>query len=215
MSLFLIRNPKRAKKLSWEVVAKTVDEYLDLMKRHYASEKKDEFRDEMEFIYPDLPEKNPFEYEATYAMLSSVIGNVGTGDSALIAEYVRNYRGRIEGSDDFLKKLVDHAVAYYKDQVAPYKKKHDVPAEHLELLHQFAGYLNDDLTTEDIHAQAFAMPREKGMEPGPFFTTLYRLLCGQDRGPRLGPFVKMLGPSRVAARLKELAPTGETGTQAG
>lgn len=202
MSLFLMRNPRKAKKLSWDVVARTVDEYLDLISRHYAAEGQDPFRDEFEFIWPDPPESSPYEYPVTYTFLFSIMGNVGVGDAGLIADYVRNYRGRVPGSDDFLMRLVEHATAYYRAHVEPHKKPAEVPAEHSGLLLEFAGFLSEGRTADEIHHQAFAVPREKGLEPGPFFTTLYRVLCGQDRGPRLGPFVKMLGPERVAERLR-------------
>lgn len=205
MLLFLIRNPRKAKKLSWDVVARTVDEYLELIGRHYGEERKDAFRDELEFVWPDLPPENPYEYPVSYSFLFSIMGNVGLADTGLVAEYVRSYRGRVPGSDAFLEDLVEYATAYYRDHVAPHKRPADVPAEHAPLLARFADFLDDRRTQEEIHAKAFDIPRQEGLEPGPFFTTLYRVLSGQDRGPRLGPFVKMLGPSRVARRLRAAA----------
>ena len=205
MSLFLIRNPRKAKKLSWDVVARTMDEYLDQITQHYAEPRKDPFRDEMEFVWPDLPAENPYEYPVSFTFLFSIMANVGIADPDLIAEYVRNYRGRIPGSDAFLARLIERAAAYYRDHVEPNKQPAEVPADHAPLLRQFADFLTDARTAEEIHFQAFAIPREAGLEPGTFFRTLYRILAGQDRGPRLGPFVKMLGPSRVAKRLREMA----------
>jgi lysyl-tRNA synthetase class 1 len=208
MSLFLIRSPRKAKKLSWEVVARTVDEYLDVIARHYASEKPDSYRDELEFVWPNLPGENPFEYPVSYTILFSIMGNVGVADPGLVAEYVRNYRGRITGSDPFLMRLVEYAAAYYREHVEPHKRPPEIPPEHEPLLVAFAEYLSEDRTADEIHQHAFAVPREAGLQPGPFFATLYRSLSGQERGPRLGPFVKMLGPSRVAERLRELASKG-------
>ncbi len=204
MSLFLLRNPRKAKKLSWEVVARTADEYLDLMARHYGASGGDSFRDELEFVWPEAPARNPYEYGITYTTLFSIMGNVGVADPELVAEYVRNSRGRFPGSDELLMQLVERAAAYYRDRVEPYKKPAQAPPEHAPLLAEFADFLSDELTADEIHARAFAIPREAGLDPGPFFTTLYRALSGQDRGPRLGPFVKLLGPSRVAARLREI-----------
>jgi len=205
MSHFLIRNPRKAKKLSWEVVARTVDEYLDAISRHYSEETRDEFRDDMEFILPDIPERSFFEYPITFTFLFSIMGNVGVADPELIAEYVRNYRGRIPESDPFLMRLVEYATAYYRDHVEPHKRAPEVSAEQADLLAAFADVLHDAMSPDDIQHHAFALPRERGVEPGTFFTTLYRVLSGQDRGPRLGPFVKMLGPERVAAKLRETA----------
>lgn len=209
--LFLIRNPRKAKKLSWDVVARTVDECLDLIGQHYTEPRKDDFRDDLEFIWPDLPVTNPYEYPVSFTFLFSIIANVGIAAPELIAEYVRNYRGRVSSSDAFLLRLIEHATAYYRDHIEPHKKPAEFPADHAPLLLAFAEYLSVERTADEIHHQAFALPREAGMEPGPFFQTLYRLLAGQDRGPRLGPFVKLLGPERVARRLKEAAAAAKAG----
>jgi lysyl-tRNA synthetase class 1 len=203
--LFLIRNPRKARKISWDVVARSVDEYLEALAAHYAQEKPDAFRDELEFVRPDLPPASPYEYPVSFTFLFSIMANVGIADPGLVAEYVRNYRGRIPGSDAFLEKLVEHGTAYYRDHVEPRKKPPEVPPEHGPLLVKFAEFLSDARSADEIHQQAFAVPREAGAEPGPFFTTLYRVLAGQDRGPRLGPFVKLLGPARVAERLRQAA----------
>jgi len=127
MLLFLIKNPRKAKKLSWDVVARTVDEYLDLIAKHYAEGKPDSFRDELEFVWPDLPEASPYEYPVSYTLLFTVMANVGIADAAMIAGRVRNYRGSIPGSDAFLERLVAHAAAYYRDHVEPNKRLAEVP----------------------------------------------------------------------------------------
>ncbi len=211
MLLFLIRNPRKARKLSWDVVARTVDEYLDLIARHYGQARTDEFRDELEFIWPDLPPASPYEYPVSYSFLFSIMGNVGLADPEVIAGYVRNYRGRLPGSDAFLTRLVEQAAAYYRDHVAPHKRPPEVPADHAPLLERLAAFLSDERSADEIHHEAFAIPREAGLEPGPFFTTVYRVLSGQDRGPRLGPFVKMLGPARVSERLRAAAASVKAG----
>jgi lysyl-tRNA synthetase class 1 len=211
MLLFLIKNPRKAKKLSWDVVARSVDELIDAVAKHYAEGKPDDFRDELEFIWPDLPAASPYEYPVTFTFLFSIMGNVGIADPELIAEYVRNYRGRMPGSDAFLRSLVEYATAYYRDHVEPHKKPPEVPAEHAGLLVKYAEYLGVERPVDEIHHQAFAIPREAGVEPGSFFKTVYRILAGQDQGPRLGPFVKMLGQERVAARLREAAAAATSG----
>jgi len=205
MLLFLIKNPRKARKISWDVVARSVDEYLETLARHYAEERADAFREELDFVRPDLPAANPYEYPVSFTLLFTVMGNVGIADPDLVADYVRNYRGRIPGSDAFLTRLIEHAGAYYRDHVEPHKRPPEVPDVHAPLLMTFAEYLGEERTQEEVHHRAFAIPREAGIEPGPFFKTLYRALSGQDQGPRLGPFVKMLGQSRVAARLREAA----------
>jgi lysyl-tRNA synthetase class 1 len=205
MLLFLIKNPRKAKKLSWDVVARTVDEYIDLISKHYAGEGPDLFRDELEFVWPDPPASSPYAYPISYTLLFTVMGNIGIADPDLIAERVWSFRGRIPESDAFLRELIRHAAAYYKDHVEPGKRPAEVPLEHLPLILQYAAFLDVERTPEEIQHQSFLIPREAGLEPGPFFRTLYGVLSGQEQGPRLGPFVRMIGQPRVAARLREAA----------
>src|SRR6185503_2946533 len=61
--LFIFKDPRKAKKLSWEVVARSVDEYLQLLQRHYhepaataaGASGPHGSPDELKFIQPDLP----------------------------------------------------------------------------------------------------------------------------------------------------------------
>lgn len=70
-------------------------------------------------------------------------------------------------------------------------------------LRAFAAAVATSKTQDDAQAAAFAAIKESGAEPSKFFSAVYRILVGADRGPRLGPYVMDAGPNAVAQKITE------------
>ncbi|HYL58383.1 MAG TPA: hypothetical protein VEU51_05890, partial [Candidatus Acidoferrales bacterium] len=68
-----------------------------------------------------------------------------------------------------------------------------------EQLKSLARYLvdNQDATAEDIEKKIYDLGRENYDKPGKIFPLMYRSILGQERGPRLGAFIKLATPARV------------------
>lgn len=215
--LFIFKDPRKAKKLSWEVVARSVDEYLQLLARHYAASAAagagpaEPVASELSFVQPGLPAANPYEYPVSYTMLLGLIGAIGVPATDVVMDYVHHYKGAIPASDRMLESLIELATAFVREQVAPHRKVMELSAEESRLALRFADFLHEegkggpDREPEEIQSQAFGIAREEGMEPAAFFRVVYRILTGQDSGPRLGTFVKLLGQGKVAALLRQAA----------
>jgi lysyl-tRNA synthetase class 1 len=59
----------------------------------------------------------------------------------------------------------------------------------------------DDYDEKRLSEAIYATAREAGLEPKDFFTVIYRLLIGRERGPRLAGFILIVGRRRVLERL--------------
>ncbi len=59
-----------------------------------------------------------------------------------------------------------------------------------------------DMEDDDIQAAAFEKARDVGIKEKRAFLILYRILISQKFGPRLGPFINLLGRDWVADRLE-------------
>ncbi len=68
-------------------------------------------------------------------------------------------------------------------------------------LRNFASAVAASKTPEEAQAAAFDSVKQSGAESGKFFTAVYRILVGADRGPRLGPYVMDAGPEKVAQKI--------------
>jgi len=215
--LFILKDPRKAKRLSWDVVARSVDEYLQLLGRHYTEPRGDgeRRRDELGFIQPDLPAECPYAYPVSYSMLFGLIGAIGVPSPEVVKDYVHHYKGAIPSSDPALETLIAYATAYVKDRVLPSRVRPSLSPAQAAVVGSLAGYLETgaEPEAEEIQTKAFDLARESGMEPKEFFRLIYNVLTGQDSGPRLGSFVKLLGRERVAELLREAAgAVGRRGT---
>jgi len=60
----------------------------------------------------------------------------------------------------------------------------------------------DDYDEKRLSEAIYDTAREAGLEPKDFFTVIYRLLIGRERGPRLAGFILIVGRRRVLERLE-------------
>jgi lysyl-tRNA synthetase, class I len=52
-------------------------------------------------------------------------------------------------------------------------------------------------SAKEIEKKIYDLGRENYDKPGKIFPLLYRVLLGQERGPRLGGFIKLATPERM------------------
>jgi len=205
LALFLLHNPRKARRLSWDAIPRAVDEYLDLLDRHYDGAAPADRLTELRLIHPDLPPAHPYPYRVSFAMLLNLVATVGGDDPDLAARYVHEYRGRIDAGDPFLRRLVEHALRYHREVVLPGAATAASVESDRPLLREMEAFLAEPRDEDAIQAHAFASARARGIEPAAGFRVLYRALCGQDHGPRLGPFIKLIGQERARAALRRAA----------
>ncbi|MDA4136264.1 MAG: lysine--tRNA ligase [Thaumarchaeota archaeon] len=68
-------------------------------------------------------------------------------------------------------------------------------------LRVFAARAAESKTADEVQAAAFEAIKASGAESSKFFSAVYRVLVGADRGPRLGPYVMDAGPTNVAQKI--------------
>jgi len=68
-------------------------------------------------------------------------------------------------------------------------------------LRAFSEALAGAKTTDEIQGAAFEAIRSSGAEPGKFFSAIYRILLGTERGPRLGPYIIDAGREAVTQKI--------------
>ncbi len=217
--LFILKDPRKAKRLSWDVVARSADEYLQLLRAHYEAPRDEAAsgspesgeRDEIGFILPERPETSPYEYPVSYSMLLSLIGAIGVPAPEVVMDYVHQYNGAIPSSDRMLATLVEQASAFVRERVQPNRQAPELTSPQATLVRALADYLHEEgrggpeREAEEIQTMAFTIARDGGIEPKEFFRILYRILTGQDSGPRFGSFVRLLGQGKVSALLRQAA----------
>jgi lysyl-tRNA synthetase class I len=64
---------------------------------------------------------------------------------------------------------------------------------------------NPGASAEEIERTIYDLGRAHYDKPGKFFPLLYRTLLGQERGPRLGAFIRLATPQKIAQGLRGAA----------
>jgi lysyl-tRNA synthetase, class I len=208
LSLFMYREPKAAKRLYFGVIPRHVDEYLQYLDSYPRQGLKEQLGNPIWHIHggnPPAPD-NP----VPFAMLLSLVTASNAANADTLWGFIGRYRpGVTKETNPRLAALVDYAVNYYRDFVAPKKQfREPSPAERKALtdLRDALSQLPADVSPENIQdvvyeigrREPFLDEKKKGKDGKPgvsldWFNMLYQVLLGQEKGPRFGSFVAAYG----------------------
>jgi lysyl-tRNA synthetase class 1 len=193
LSQFMYQAPQRAKRLHFDVIPRAVDDYLANLERLRAAAEPDN----PAFHIHDGASNDPGS-PIGFAALLNLASVVNAEGPEVLWGFIRRYApGVTTESHPLLARLAAHAVAYYRDFVAP-RKRHRAPsavergalADLLQVLRSLdpgsdAAAIQDRLY-EVGKRHAFPALRD-------WFACLYQVLLGQPDGPRFGGFVALYG----------------------
>jgi lysyl-tRNA synthetase class 1 len=99
--------------------------------------------------------------------------------------------------------LVECTLNFYRDFIEPAKKPYVPTDPEREQLKNLREYLATDqnASAEEIEKKIYDFGRENYDKPGKIFPLMYRSILGQERGPRLGAFIRLATPARVVELL--------------
>jgi lysyl-tRNA synthetase class 1 len=205
LKFFLLQNPRRARKLFLEAIPQYVDEYLDAV-RAYAAASEEQRRDSpLEFVIQSMTPRR-FNSTLTFGLMMNAVAALGSSDRDFIWNYIVRYDGAIAGDPETEKMgraLMECALNFYRDFVEPTKKTYTPTDTERAQLKALEAYLreNQGASAEDIEKKIYDLGRENYEKPGKIFPLLYRSILGQERGPRLGAFIRLATPARVVELL--------------
>ncbi len=101
--------------------------------------------------------------------------------------------------------LITYAVNWVREIGKP--PSHEIEVEIDEATRKAIEYFIEEIRGledgEDIQAKIFESARKYGVSVRKYFKTLYLIITGRDRGPRLGPLIADIGVDRVIKLLEE------------
>jgi lysyl-tRNA synthetase class 1 len=199
LKYFLLLNPRRARKLFLEAIPQYVDEYLDAVREYAAASEEQRRESILEYVIQSTTPRR-FNSSLTFTMMTNVAAAVATSNRDQIWNYIVRYDPLIAGDPEterMGRALMECAINFRRDFIAgePY-----APSDmERALLKRLADYLreNQNASAEDIEKKIYDLGRENYEKPGKIFPLLYRSILGQQRGPRLGAFIRLATPARV------------------
>jgi lysyl-tRNA synthetase, class I len=218
LSLFMYREPKAAKRLYFDVIPRHVDDYLQFLEAYPRQETKEKLGNPVWHIHNGTPP--PADNPVPFAMLLSLVTASNAANAETLWGFISRYRpGVTPTTHPRLAALVDYAINYYRDFVAPVKKfRSPSTAERAALLdlRDALAQLTAQATAEAIQEVVYEVGRRepfldktgkiktKDGKPGvslEWFNMLYQVLLGQEKGPRFGSFVAAYGITDAIAMI--------------
>jgi lysyl-tRNA synthetase, class I len=216
LKYFLILNPRKARKLFVEAIPQYVDEYLDALRAFGGGSEEARKNSLLNFVLQSRSARR-FGSEMSFGMIMNLVGALGSSDRALIWNYLRQYDPALDGDDEtrtLANTLLDCALNYYADFIAPSRRRYvplDGEREQLATLKAFLD-AHPDAPAEAIEQTIYDLGRAHYDKPGKIFPLMYRAILGQERGPRLGAFIRLATPQRIAALIDESLRPAATAT---
>jgi lysyl-tRNA synthetase, class I len=225
LSLFMYQRPTAAKRLYFDVIPRTVDEYISFLDAYPRQEMKERLGNPAWHVHsgaPPSPERlshgTSGETTVSFGMLLNLAAVANSDNAAVLWGFLRRYAPSVSPeTHPRLDKLVHYAVAYFRDFVAPkkrYRRADIVEEGALDALSAKLGALPADADAETIQAALYDVARPipryqdfnaKGATPerpgvsNDWFNMLYQVLLGEERGPRFGSFVALYGIAETRA----------------
>ncbi|MBJ95963.1 MAG: lysine--tRNA ligase [Rickettsiales bacterium] len=215
---FLYQNPRKAKRLHYDVIPQFTDQYLKQLSDWHWAEPGTTLSPEQQHanlwnpsaLYFDSLQQRPrWQAAINYSLVRNLVVCMGKDDPELVEGYLLRYDQRAADQDhrEVVAELVRGAIAYDRDWVAEGRTKEAPPPEQAAAFRDLAQALSacQDHQPDAIQSLAFDIARGHQIEPKLLFRSIYRGLIGQDRGPRFGSFMLALGLEQAAETLRELA----------
>ena len=149
------------------------------------------------------------EEGVSFGMLLNLASVVNASEASVLWAFIQRYRPAASPeTTPFLAKLVDHAVRYYRDRVAPtksYRAPTEAEVAAFTALHEaLAAFEGQDATAEDLQTAVFTVGKGANYENlRAWFQALYQVLLGQDQGPRFGSFIALYGVAETRELLMQ------------
>ncbi len=207
LSLYMFQSPRKAKKLYFDVIPKTVDEYITHLARFDEQDDKLKLTNPVWHVHDGNPPKQ--DVPVTFALLLNLVSASNAHDKATLWGYISNYApGTSPEEHPLLDQLVGYALVYYENFVKPHKN-YRAPTDHekagLEKLIMALDELDDHLPAADYQNVVFAVGNQQGYQNlRDWFGALYEILLGQNQGPRMGSFIALYGRQKTIDLIRRI-----------
>lgn len=216
LSLFMYQKPKAAKKLHFDVIPRAVDDYYTFLGKYPAEKPEAQIENPVWHIHSGHPPAHGVP--VSFTMLLNLVSASNAEDAGVLWGFLSRYApGASPQSEPELDRLVGYAIRYFADFVKPgkvFRKADETETSALQALDAALAALSESAHAEEIQNAVYEVGRliyPDAAKPGPdgrpgvaltWFSTLYRLLLGQERGPRFGSFVALYGIPETRALIR-------------
>ncbi|MEM7617236.1 MAG: lysine--tRNA ligase, partial [Pseudomonadota bacterium] len=202
LSLFMYQKPNKEKRLSFDVIPKQMDEYLQYLNSYSKQNEQERIDNPVWHIHNGNPPVMK-DNSLSFSLLLNLASACNAENKDVLWGFIKKYLKDANPTDyPLIDQMTKYAVNYYHDFIKPNKKyrdatEHEQPAllKLQEMLQEFKDNdFTDPTAAEDVQSAIYAIGKEFNFDPlRDWFKALYQILLGVDQGPRFGSFVALYG----------------------
>ena len=197
LAFYIYREPKKAKSLHLGLIPRAVDDYWQFRGNYAGQPVEQRLGNPVHHIHNGPPPEETLP--VTFGLLLNLVAVMG-GDATRdqVWGYLGNYVADASPAKyPALDQLIDYALAYARDFVAPTlvrRAPEGVEVEALKRLDTDLAALPAGAPVEDIQNIVYEIGKTGGFaELRDWFKALYETLLGSSQGPRMGSFIALYG----------------------
>jgi len=111
--------------------------------------------------------------------------------------------GLLKESDPDIEKIINLAGNFADDFDQQEKIEIQLDDTIKKALKQLAELLDSETEIDDLQNSIYQIAKTNEIKPKDFFKTLYQVILGTNKGPKIGPFIFDIGQKKVAKTLSE------------
>ena len=197
LAFYIYREPKKAKSLHLGLIPRAIDDYWQFRAAWARQEAKERLGNPVHHVHDGrVPAAG---LPVSFGLLLNLVGVLGEASKAQVWGYLGNYLPDATPADHpELDRLIDYALAYARDFVAPTLRRRAptaLEADALGDLDAALERLGAGADAEAIQTEVYEIGKARfGKEAlRDWFRALYECLLGSSQGPRMGSFIALYG----------------------
>ena len=207
LELFMFQSPKKAKRLFFDVIPKTTDEFIKFGNNFDLENKDNNIDNPLWFIESKIFEET-MPPGLTFNMILNLASVCGAENSEILWSFIENYYPNVDKKKMiFLSKLLDAGVNFYQNFILPnkkFRKPNEKEKKGLIDLINFLKSLNGKEKSEEIQKGIYNIGMGLNYENlREWFLAFYEVVLGQKEGPRIGSFIKFYGIDKTIDLIEE------------
>ena len=207
LSLYMFQKPKSAKKLFFDVIPKSIDEYFSHLDSYPKLDTINKYNNPVWHIHGGNPPK--LKNEITYNSLLNLVSVCNSNEREVIWGFVNEYDSNLNKKNNpEFDLLIQYAINYYNDFVLPKKKYKKIePQDKIIFLNlkEMLEKIDLNSSSESIQTAIYEIGKKNNFENlRDYFKLVYQVLLGQEQGPRLGSFIKLYGIKKTIKLIEDV-----------
>ena len=208
LALYMFQKPRQAKRLYFDVIPRTVDDYLTFLEKYRGQSEAERVANPVWHIHGEghVPDE---DVPVSFGMLLNLASVCNAEAPEVLWGFIRRYApSDSPTANPILDKLIGYAIAYYRDFVKPQKRYRQPNAtERAALADLLAALERPDAATdaEALQNEVYEIGKQHGFANlRDWFKALYEVLLGQETGPRMGSFIALYGIEETKSLIRKV-----------